>query len=494
MIVVLGLKLPVAQAQNISINTAMDCDSNAVIWCGAGSVNQLIGKYRGGDGRNSADSIHNIFNFFGISAADINSMNTDAVKVEAGQVSKAGNVFDGSGTVVATDAITGGRDNIAGSTRVTSNGTVFFTRPPSVSFASDRLSAYVVTVNGKFSFAILASCGNAVKATPKVTPPAPTPPKPQPAPPTPAPTPPAPTPPPATTSICSGNTTNTSSNNSGGTAQGGNCSTNIVNNAPAPAAAGAAQCTNLLLTVNPADPRTVTAAISLQLPNDTQLQSVNFDFGDGTAPSITSQTTVTHTFQQTGTFIVKATPTFSGTATTASVNCQATVTIAMTTPICSALGISEGDNRTAIINNFQTTATGGTLTSADINWGDGTTVTGVTNLIGQTHQYQTDGPFTVSITAHFMVNGQDVVATGTACQQQLSFAAPAAAPPAAPPPPATQSSAPPPTPVAATPAPQTPPTSLVNTGPGNVAGIFGITTIIGTLGYRQWLRRYLARL
>ncbi|HSW85511.1 MAG TPA: hypothetical protein VLF79_02780 [Candidatus Saccharimonadales bacterium] len=163
-----GLIIPTVQAQNISIDTARDCDSNAVIWCGAGSVNQLINKYNNGDGRNSAESIHHILGFFGISSAEINSMDSNSMNIEAGRVTKAGNVLDGNGTEIATDALTGGRENIAGSTQVTHNGTTFFTRPPSVSFVSNSLSAYIVRVNGNFSFAILASCGNPVKATPKV--------------------------------------------------------------------------------------------------------------------------------------------------------------------------------------------------------------------------------------------------------------------------------------------------------------------------------------
>ena len=205
-----------AHAQNVSINTAQDCDNNAVIWCGAASVNQLINRYNNGDGHNSTDSIHDIFNYFGISAVDINAMNNSGVDIEAGSVTRDGNVFDGNGKLVATDALTGGRQNIAGSNRVVNGGTVFFTRPPSVSFRSSPLAAFVVMRDGRFDFAILASCGNAVKATP-VAPKAP--PKTAVAPARPVQT----VKKPATTNVCSGNTTNT---NSGTAAQGGNCSTN----------------------------------------------------------------------------------------------------------------------------------------------------------------------------------------------------------------------------------------------------------------------------
>jgi hypothetical protein len=71
--------------------------------------------------------------------------------------------------LVATNAMTAGRQNISGSTKMANGGTVYFMRPPSVSFKSSSLPAYVVMNNGRFSYAIIASCGNPVKATP-VTP------------------------------------------------------------------------------------------------------------------------------------------------------------------------------------------------------------------------------------------------------------------------------------------------------------------------------------
>jgi outer membrane biosynthesis protein TonB len=70
---------------------------------------------------------------------------------------------------------------------------VFYQRPPSVSFQMDALPAFVSMKDGRFQFAILASCGNAVMATPRVVAS-----KPRPAAPAVQPTPaPSPTPPPA---------------------------------------------------------------------------------------------------------------------------------------------------------------------------------------------------------------------------------------------------------------------------------------------------------
>ena len=88
-----------------------------------------------------------------------------------------------NGKVIATHAITGGRQNIGNSRMVTTHGVTFFVRPPSVSFVSSPLSAFCVMNNHRFDFAVINSCGNAVIAKPVPTPVHPKPPKPQPKPP-----------------------------------------------------------------------------------------------------------------------------------------------------------------------------------------------------------------------------------------------------------------------------------------------------------------------
>lgn len=205
---------------------AADCDSNAVIRCGVSSVGDLMNKYNNGDGQNSAASIRAIFSAFGISAADIQAMRGNA---QMGTVTSGGNVSVGN-QLVATNAMTGGRQNMPGSTRHANGGVVFFTRPPRVSFRSSPLTAIVVMQNGVFKFAILTSCGNPVIGPPHKPPHKP------PQPPTPPPHHPPKTPPPAPVkpsrvhnNVCSGNTTNTNGDNSSVASQGGNCSTNTTN-------------------------------------------------------------------------------------------------------------------------------------------------------------------------------------------------------------------------------------------------------------------------
>ncbi len=136
-----------------------NCDANAVVYCGAQDASQLIGKYNGGDSVNSAASIHNIYTGFGISSAEVNSINKTAV---GGYVTKSGDVYLNNGLLVATNALTAGRQDIAGSTARVSGGTTYYVRHPSVSFLDNELAAMVVMHNGVFEYAILVSCGNPV--------------------------------------------------------------------------------------------------------------------------------------------------------------------------------------------------------------------------------------------------------------------------------------------------------------------------------------------
>jgi pyruvate/2-oxoglutarate dehydrogenase complex dihydrolipoamide acyltransferase (E2) component len=201
-------------ASALSINSGRDCDDNAIIRCGALSTSELADKYQ-------SSGMGPVYARFGITGAEVAAMENTAV---AGTVTKNNTVVV-DGKIVATGAMTAGRDNIAGSTQESSGGITFYRRPPSVSFVSSSLPAFVVMNGDRFSYAIIASCGNPVIATPvapapkpapKPAPtPAPTPqptPTPQPAPtpqPTPTPTPtPAPQPTPATTT----NVTNTNNN------------------------------------------------------------------------------------------------------------------------------------------------------------------------------------------------------------------------------------------------------------------------------------------
>jgi hypothetical protein len=159
------------KAAAVSLGGPYNCDANAVLVGGASNTDTVISDYKNGITRvcngkkitNSAASIHHIYSRFGISNSEIQGLSTTAV---AGAVTKSGNVY-ANGHLVATGALTAGRQFISRSTRRTVDGTTFYTRPPSVSFLNNSLSAYVVMQDGQFKFAILSSCGNPVTAHPK---------------------------------------------------------------------------------------------------------------------------------------------------------------------------------------------------------------------------------------------------------------------------------------------------------------------------------------
>lgn len=172
-------------------------NTNYVIGCGVSSAADISNHY-------SEPGVADIFAYFGISKSDVNSMGSGAVLGDVysnGDVKVQTSMPNGNTGyhLVATNAVTAGRENITGSKKVIFGGTTFYVRPTNVSFQSSPLTAYVMLDNNKqFKFAILKECGNPVKATPT---PAPIPP-PAPSQTTPPPTPqPKPTPPqPAQTS------------------------------------------------------------------------------------------------------------------------------------------------------------------------------------------------------------------------------------------------------------------------------------------------------
>jgi hypothetical protein len=137
---------------------------------------------------------------------------------------------------------------------------------------------------------------------------------------------------------------------------------------------------------------------------------------------------------------------------------------------CDMLTIAADVNRSVKITGFTTTAkNGATFKNAVVNWGDNTANSTAANIVGLTHQYAANGTYTISATAHFDVNGQDVTATGPNCAKQVTF----------------NNNQPPVVPASTT------PTQLVNTGPGEVAGLFAAVTGAGALAHRWMLRRRL---
>jgi len=137
------------------VSAAQDCDANAVIYCGVTSTSDLKNKYR----LNQGGNLQAIFQHFGIfNETYFNDM-------QIGRVTKSGEVYVGN-KLVATRAITAGRQFMPGSTKIP--GVEAYQRPPSVSFRSNSLPALVKMSQKKFKSAVILSCGNPVKAVPVV--------------------------------------------------------------------------------------------------------------------------------------------------------------------------------------------------------------------------------------------------------------------------------------------------------------------------------------
>lgn len=136
-----------------------DCDNNSIITCGAGDVSELTQKIN----ENKPGDLPTVYSAYGISSSML-------AGAKMGEVRKDGTVVV-SGEVVATDAMSIGRQQLAGSTPKTIGGKTYYNSPPSTSFRSDSIVAFVFfDSNGLFKSAIITSCGNPVEAKPKPKP------------------------------------------------------------------------------------------------------------------------------------------------------------------------------------------------------------------------------------------------------------------------------------------------------------------------------------
>ena len=136
-----------------------DCDSNAIIHCGAGDTNELTQKYN----ENKTGDLATIYNAYGISSGMLSG-------AKMGEVRKDGTVVV-NGEVVATEVMSIGRQPLAGSSPKTIGGKTYYNSPPSTSFRSNSIVAFVFfDADGLFKSAIITSCGNPVEGKPKPKP------------------------------------------------------------------------------------------------------------------------------------------------------------------------------------------------------------------------------------------------------------------------------------------------------------------------------------
>ena len=128
------------------VDDSPDCnDGVAILNCGVRSIQQAHDRY---------GEAPKVFAAFGISRSDLTGEFKEGVVWRNGEVTVGGKV-------VATGAITAGR-NFGGTPIPGTNAGKY----PTSKFATEGQTAFIKMVNGKFSFAILKSCGNPVTANP----------------------------------------------------------------------------------------------------------------------------------------------------------------------------------------------------------------------------------------------------------------------------------------------------------------------------------------
>jgi hypothetical protein len=152
----------VGNVSALTLKASRDCDSYAIIHCGALSTAELKTDYK-------LSGVAPIYKHFGITATDIDHIGAQAV---AGRVYDTGKVKVG-GKVVATKAITAARKFVKGSHKVNVGGHTYYVRYVSSELSRTSEAAFVVMKNGVFDYAIMGPCGNPVMATAKVTAPTP---------------------------------------------------------------------------------------------------------------------------------------------------------------------------------------------------------------------------------------------------------------------------------------------------------------------------------
>jgi hypothetical protein len=248
-----------------------------------------------------------------------------------------------------------------------------------------------------------------------------------------------------------------------------------VNCPPVPTPCGTCN----LLSLTGTEP-TFTASAHYTVTNGASVNGVSFNWGDGvTTNGVTNSTGVVtsapHTYTTPGTYKVVATVTFNSTgAAVASSSCSASVTIPKppVTPCgtCNLLSLT-GTEPTFTASAHYTVTNGASVNGVSFNWGDGVTTNGVTNSTGVVtsapHTYTTPGTYKVVATVTFNSTGAAVASSS--CSASVTIPKP---------------------PVTPTPPVTIPPATLVNTGPGDVIGLFAVTTVIGAVAHRLYSRRF----
>lgn len=151
---VIDFRNDAAGTEALSFQTVRDCNSSAIINCGALNTNQLISEYT------SNQYAQKVYKYSGIATSSMHKIMSTAV---AGIVDTNGNVYvKNQSTPVALNVVTASRRYSSGSKSITSDGIHFFDSTAGQNFTGTSADAYVVMMNHHFKFAIIASSGDPV--------------------------------------------------------------------------------------------------------------------------------------------------------------------------------------------------------------------------------------------------------------------------------------------------------------------------------------------
>lgn len=407
---------------------AATCTDNDILKCGFSSPSDFISKVRANDnGVNSQHDLQAIYAAYGLESADYDRLVTSSAQ---GTAFRDGHIEVG-GVTVATGAKTIGRTVGAQGTNPfteTIGGIDYFGNTNDQAFA-DGVDSLAVTVlfnaKGEMQFAVLNSCGNPERATPKTP-----------------------------TFSC-----------------------DMLNKA---AVAGQANTFNFTTEATATNNATI-AKVVYDFGDGTTAEETN------PATPVKHTYASSGTFTAKVTVFVNLPGNQQVQATSAT--CETTITVTPTPSFECVQLVGAILDRSKMSFTFTVTtkpAGGATFTTADFNFGDGATQNGVAAgsdgiTASTTHTYGTAGSFTAKVTVHSTASDQGV--TSAACQVTVS---PTTPPPAECKPgvPVGSPECTPPTPVT----PKVPPV-LPNTGAGNVIALSGVAIVSGFLGYRQVLLR-----
>lgn len=149
----------VPSTNNQALAEARDCDSNAIMYCGAWSAGEFQQKFNA----NKPGDLAAVYAHYGVNPAEINS-------ARSGIVTKSGQVIV-DGKTVATNAYTVGRQTKPQSHTISIGGRTYYERNNTSNFNKDFDAFVVLDQFGRFKYAVIKDCGNPVPATP-VQPPA----------------------------------------------------------------------------------------------------------------------------------------------------------------------------------------------------------------------------------------------------------------------------------------------------------------------------------